>query len=62
MDLANSEVNSVWKQAVRLSLIRSINSAKLILANDRELSSQKKEQLIVVIKINLSLSAKFKQF
>lgn len=49
MDIANSEVNAVWKQAVRLSLIRSINSAKLILANDREIGSQKKEQLIVVI-------------
>ena len=49
MDIANSEVNAVWKQAVRLSLIRSINSARLILSNDREINNQKREQLIVVI-------------
>jgi hypothetical protein len=60
MDMANSEVNLVWKQAVRLSLIRSINSAKLILANDREISSQKKEQLIVVIELYGSRSARSK--
>lgn len=48
MDVANNEVNAVWKQAVRLSLIRSINSAKLIIKNDREINNQKKEQLIVV--------------
>ena len=60
MDIANSEVNAVWKQAVRLSLIRSINSAKLIIKNDREVTGQKKEQLIVVMHHYPSRSAKFK--
>jgi hypothetical protein len=49
IDQANSEMNLIWKQAVRLSLKKSINSAKLIINNDRELNNQKREQLIVVV-------------
>ena len=41
-------MNMIWKQAVRLSLKKSITSAKLIINNDRELNAQKREQLIVV--------------
>lgn len=48
MDAANAEVNAVWRQAVRLSLLRSVNSARLIVSNDRSLNDQKKEQLILV--------------
>lgn len=62
MDAANSEVNLVWKQAVRLSLKRSINSARLIISNDRDLSNQKKSQLINVNFNDCSLQARFRQF
>lgn len=48
MDQANTEMNLVWKQAVRLSLKRSIHSATLLINNDRELNRQKKDQLISV--------------
>lgn len=43
------ENNKIWKQAVRLSLARSIVSAKLIIQNDREIDGVKKEQLRTVI-------------
>ena len=49
MDAANSEVNAVWKQAVILSLRRSINASRQILSKDKgELGVQKKDQLIQV--------------
>jgi hypothetical protein len=48
IDQANNEMNLVWKQAVRLALKKSVNSAKLIINNDRDLNNQKREQLIVV--------------
>lgn len=49
MDAANSEVNAVWKQAVMLSLKRSVNASRTIISKDRgELGVQKKEQLIQV--------------
>lgn len=59
IDLANNEMNLVWKQAVRLSLKRSVNSARLIINKDKQLSSQKREQLIVVNQTYVSLWVKF---
>lgn len=48
VDKVNDENNKLWKMAVRLSLRRSLVSAKLIQKNDRDLTHQKKEQLITV--------------
>jgi len=48
VEKVNEENNKLWKQAVRLSLKRSLHSAELIQKNDRDLSNQKKEQLITV--------------
>lgn len=61
IDQANSEMNLVWKQAVKLSLKRSINSARLMINNDKELNKQKRDQLIVVKYIDRSPLAKFKR-
>ncbi len=44
----SQENNKIWKQAVRLSLARSIIGAKLIIRHDREIDSAKKEQLMKV--------------
>lgn len=48
VEKVNDENNKIWKQAVRLSLKRSLICAKLIQKNDRDLTHQKKEQLITV--------------
>jgi hypothetical protein len=53
LERVSHENNQIWKQAVRLALCRSIVSAKLIIRNDKEISSQKKEQLLTVVANNL---------
>jgi hypothetical protein len=58
LERVSHENNLIWKQAVRLALSRSIVSAKLIIRNDKEISSQKKEQLLTVDACNPRASAR----
>lgn len=48
VEKVNDENNKIWKQAVRLALRKSLVTAKLVEKNDKEISHQKKEQLITV--------------